>query len=140
MLVRTYICSIFSISPFPQSPPFIPPSPPFIPPSPSFLSFSLLGIPSDHPESYHTYMWQNFFKHIDIEPVNVHILDGQASDLQKECDMYEEKIKAAGGVDLFVGGWHSVYFFLLCSLSRFPLPLFIHTSFFQFSSHSVSFH
>jgi glucosamine-6-phosphate deaminase len=49
-------------------------------------------------------MWNNFFKHIDIQPENVHILDGNAPDLEKECDMYEAKIKAAGGVDLFVGG------------------------------------
>lgn len=62
------------------------------------------GIPDDHPESYHTYMWQNFFQHIDIDPVNVHILNGNAKDLQGECDTYEKKIKDAGGVDLFVGG------------------------------------
>ena len=36
---------------------------------------------------------------------NVHILDGNAQDLQKECDDFEQSIKDAGGVDLFVGGW-----------------------------------
>ena len=49
-------------------------------------------------------MFENFFKHIDIDPNNVHILDGNAPDLKKECDDYEEKIKQAGGVELFVGG------------------------------------
>lgn len=49
-------------------------------------------------------MWNNFFKHMDIQPQNVHILDGNASDLVKECDEFEEKIKTAGGVELFVGG------------------------------------
>ena len=63
-----------------------------------------VGIPSDHPESYHSYMWEKFFSHIDIDPVNVHILDGTVSDLQKECESFEEKIKSAGGVDLFIGG------------------------------------
>ena len=63
-----------------------------------------VGIPSDHPESYHSYMWEKFFSHIDIDPVNVHILDGTASDLEKECKSFEEKIKGAGGVDLFIGG------------------------------------
>ena len=49
-------------------------------------------------------MWTNFFKHIDIDPANAHILDGNASDLVAECDAFEEKIKAAGGVELFIGG------------------------------------
>lgn len=68
------------------------------------LRVLLPGLPRDHPESYHSFMWNNFFKHIDISPENVHILDGNAPDLQAECDAFEEKIKAAGGIELFVGG------------------------------------
>jgi len=63
-----------------------------------------VGLPEDHPESYHTFMWQNFFNHIDIKRENVNILDGNAPDLLKECSQYEEKIKAAGGIDLFLCG------------------------------------
>ncbi|CAB3360358.1 Hypothetical predicted protein [Cloeon dipterum] len=63
-----------------------------------------VGLPRDHPESYHYYMFENFFKHIDIDPKNVHLLDGNAPNLEKECVEYEEKIKQSGGVDLFVGG------------------------------------
>uniref|UniRef100_A0A8C7BU69 Glucosamine-6-phosphate isomerase n=1 Tax=Neovison vison TaxID=452646 RepID=A0A8C7BU69_NEOVI len=63
-----------------------------------------VGLPRDHPESYHSFMWNNFFKHIDILPENTHILDGNAPDLQAECDTFEEKIRAAGGIELFVGG------------------------------------
>lgn len=63
-----------------------------------------VGIPRDHPESYHTFMWTNFFKHIDIDPKNVELLDGNAADLQAECKSYEAKIKDAGGVHLFIGG------------------------------------
>jgi len=63
-----------------------------------------VNLPRDHEESYHYYMWNNFFKHIDIDPVNVHILDGNASDLVKECVEYEAKIAAAGGIELFIGG------------------------------------
>lgn len=63
-----------------------------------------VGIARDHPESYHSFMWHNFFKHIDIQPQNAHILDGNASDLEKECDDYEKKITEAGGIELFVGG------------------------------------
>jgi len=61
-------------------------------------------LPRNHPESYHYYMWNNFFKHIDINPANVHILDGNAPNLQEECDEFERKIRDAGGVELFIGG------------------------------------
>ena len=63
-----------------------------------------VGLPRDHKESYHTYMWSNFFKHIDIDPENANILDGNAPDLEKECQEFEKKIIDAGGVDVFVGG------------------------------------
>uniref|UniRef100_A0A8C9TMW6 Glucosamine-6-phosphate isomerase n=1 Tax=Scleropages formosus TaxID=113540 RepID=A0A8C9TMW6_SCLFO len=55
-------------------------------------------------KDYHSFMWNNFFKHIDIRAENAHILDGNAVDLQAECDAFEEKIKAVGGIELFVGG------------------------------------
>ncbi len=63
-----------------------------------------VGLPESHPESYHSFMWNNFFSHIDILPENVNILNGNASDLQAECTRYEEKIRACGGIDLFLGG------------------------------------
>merc|ERR1711962_1430212 len=63
-----------------------------------------VGLPEQHPESYHRYMFDNFFKHIDIDPKNAHILDGNAKDLKRECELYEEKIREAGGIELFVGG------------------------------------
>lgn len=63
-----------------------------------------VDLPKDHPESYHYYMWNNFFKHIDINPKNVHILDGNAPNLFAECSNFEEEILAAGGVELFIGG------------------------------------
>ena len=46
-------------------------------------------------------MFNNFFKFIDINPINVHILNGNAIDLISECNQFEEKIKTAGGIDLF---------------------------------------
>ena len=63
-----------------------------------------VGLPEEHPESYHSFMWKNFFSHIDIKKENVHILDGNAPDLAKECEDYEKAIEAAGGIDLFMGG------------------------------------
>lgn len=49
-------------------------------------------------------MWNNFFKHIDIDPANAHILDGNTEDLEAECRAFEQKIAEAGGIELFVGG------------------------------------
>lgn len=63
-----------------------------------------VGLPEEHPESYHSFMWNNFFSHIDIKKENVNILNGNAADLAKECDDYEKRIEAAGGIDLFIGG------------------------------------
>jgi glucosamine-6-phosphate deaminase len=63
-----------------------------------------VNLPRNHPQSYHTFMYENFFAHIDINPNNVNILNGEAKDLDAECEAYEEKIKSAGGIDLFLGG------------------------------------
>jgi len=49
-------------------------------------------------------MWDNLFSHIDIKRENVHILNGMASDLAKECADYERAIREAGGIDIFIGG------------------------------------
>ena len=63
-----------------------------------------VGLPVEHPESYHSFMYGNLFNHIDILPGNVHILNGNAPDLDAECAAYEKAIEAAGGFDLFLGG------------------------------------
>ena len=63
-----------------------------------------IGLAEEHPESYHSFMWSNFFSHIDIQRENVHILNGNAADLEAECEVYEAAIVAAGGIDLFMGG------------------------------------
>lgn len=63
-----------------------------------------VGIPKEHNESYHSFMYKHLFNHIDIKRENINILDGNAEDLEKECVRYEEKIKAYGGIELFLGG------------------------------------
>ena len=63
-----------------------------------------VGLAQDHPESYHSFMWNNFFSHVDIKAENVNILNGNAEDLLIECMEYEEKIDEAGGINLFLGG------------------------------------
>lgn len=63
-----------------------------------------VGLPEEHPQSYHYFMKENFFKHIDIDPAYINILNGNVADLERECKNYEIKIKEAGGIHLFVGG------------------------------------
>ena len=62
------------------------------------------GLPESHPESYHSFMANNLFNHIDCPKGNIHILNGNAENLDEECARYEELIRQAGGVDLFLGG------------------------------------
>ncbi len=63
-----------------------------------------VNLPKNHPESYYSFMFKNFFNHIDIMKKNVHILNGNAKNLETECRNYEKAIKKYGGIDLFLGG------------------------------------
>lgn len=63
-----------------------------------------VGLPKDHPESYHSFMYNNFFNHIDIQPQNINILDGNTTDHDAECQRYEDKIRQYGKIHLFMGG------------------------------------
>ena len=71
------------------------------------LTFNMdeyVGLPESHPESYHSFMAKNFFDHVDCPKENIHILNGNAEDLEAECARYEQMIVEAGGIDLFIGG------------------------------------
>lgn len=71
------------------------------------LTFNMdeyVGLPEEHPESYHSFMFTNLFNHIDCPKENIHILNGNAKDLAAECAHYEQMIEEAGGIDLFLGG------------------------------------
>ena len=71
------------------------------------LTFNMdeyVGLPEEHPESYHSFMKTNLFDHIDCPKDNIHILNGNAPDLLEECAKYEAQIQQAGGIDLFIGG------------------------------------
>ena len=66
-----------------------------------------VGLSHDHPQSYHYFMWENLFKHINVNPKNVHIPDGTAKDIPAFCRWYEEQMVKCGGVDaqlLGIGG------------------------------------
>lgn len=70
----------------------------------SFNMDEYVGLPEDHPESYHSFMHKYLFDLIDEPAGNIHILNGNAPDLDAECAAYEKAITAAGGFDLFLGG------------------------------------
>ena len=70
----------------------------------SFNMDEYVGLPESHPESYHSFMHKYLFDGIDEPAENIHILNGNAPDLQAECDAYEKAIEAAGGFDFFLGG------------------------------------
>jgi glucosamine-6-phosphate deaminase len=61
-------------------------------------------ISKNNPQSYHFFMYDNFFNHINIKKENVHILNGEAADPDKECENYERLIEKSGGIDLQVLG------------------------------------
>ncbi len=63
-----------------------------------------VGLAPDHPQSYHSFMRENLFRHLKIDPENIHIPDGMAKDVPKFCARYEKEIKKAGGIDLQVLG------------------------------------
>lgn len=71
------------------------------------ITFNLdeyIGLDADHPQSYHNFMWNTFFNHIDIKKENVNIPNGVAEDVEAECAAYDQRISDAGGIDLFLGG------------------------------------
>ncbi len=59
-----------------------------------------VGLPADHPQSYHHFMMDNLFRHININLQNTRIPDGMATDLSAHCDQYEQQIKKWNGIDL----------------------------------------
>lgn len=63
-----------------------------------------IGLDAAHPQSYHYFMQENFFKYVNIKPQNIHILNGMTKDFAKECREYERAMRNVGGVNLFIGG------------------------------------
>lgn len=66
-----------------------------------------VGLNTSHPQSYYSFMFNNFFNHIDIQKKNINLLNGIANDLDAECLRYENKIKSYGKINLFLGGMGS---------------------------------
>ena len=62
------------------------------------------NLPKENDQSYHYFMYQNLFNHININPANIHIPNGMTNDVDAECERYDSLIKEAGGVDIQVLG------------------------------------
>ncbi|MBE6100298.1 MAG: glucosamine-6-phosphate deaminase [Anaerovibrio sp.] len=63
-----------------------------------------IGMSPENPQSYHYFMQENFFRHINISPDNVFLPDGMAEDMIAEGERYEKLIESKGGIDLQVLG------------------------------------
>lgn len=73
----------------------------------NITSFNLdeyYGLPASDVNSYHYFMNDNLFNHINIKKERIHIPDGEAKDVDKFCRDYEESIAKAGGIDLQILG------------------------------------
>jgi len=71
------------------------------------ITFNLdeyIGLSPDHPQSYHYFMYENLFNHINIKKENIHIPNGVAEDLEEECKRYEREIRRIGRIDLQILG------------------------------------
>jgi len=63
-----------------------------------------IGLPETDARSYHYFMRKHLFQHVNIPAGSINILNGNAPDLVEECKRYEDKMKAVGGIHLFMGG------------------------------------
>jgi glucosamine-6-phosphate deaminase len=63
-----------------------------------------VGLSKDNPQSYHYFMHENLFRHIDIPPQNIHIPSGTTSNHRAFCAWYEHRIRECGGIDLQILG------------------------------------
>ncbi len=64
-----------------------------------------VGLPVTHEQSYHYFMHENFFKHVNIPRQNIHIPSGTTSNYRAFCQWYETRIKQCGGIDVQIP-WH----------------------------------
>jgi glucosamine-6-phosphate deaminase len=64
-----------------------------------------LGLAANHSQSFHHFMHENFFRHVNVNPANIHIPDGtQRGNYEEYCASYEAAIRGAGGIDLQILG------------------------------------
>src|SRR6185312_12791142 len=59
-----------------------------------------VGLPVTHAQSYHSFMHEHFFRHVNIPPQHIHIPSGTTTNYRAFCDWYEQRIRECGGIDL----------------------------------------
>ena len=63
-----------------------------------------VGLPREHPQSFHSVMRTNLFRDVNIDPANINVPDGLTADIPAHCADYEARIRAAGGIDVQILG------------------------------------
>ena len=63
-----------------------------------------VGLPTNHPQSYHHFMHEHFFRHVNIQPQNINIPSGTTSNYPAFCAWYEQRIADCGGIDVQILG------------------------------------
>ena len=63
-----------------------------------------VGLSKDHPQSYHYFMHEHLFNHVNIAPQNIHIPSGTTHNYEAFCLWYEKQILDCGGIDLQILG------------------------------------
>ena len=63
-----------------------------------------VGLQRQHPQSYHYFMHENFFRHVNVSPGNIYIPSGTTSNYRSFCEWYERRIKECGGIDVQILG------------------------------------
>ena len=63
-----------------------------------------VGLSINHPQSYHYFMHEHFFRHVNIQPQNINIPSGTTSNYPAFCAWYEQRIKDCGGIDVQILG------------------------------------
>ncbi len=59
-----------------------------------------VGLSKESDQSYAYFMYENLFKHVNINMENTYIPNGMATDITAECDRYNNVIKTLGGIDI----------------------------------------
>jgi glucosamine-6-phosphate deaminase len=63
-----------------------------------------VGLGKDNPQSYHYFMHENLFRHINIPMQNIYIPSGTTDNYEAFCQWYETRIQECGGIDLQILG------------------------------------
>lgn len=63
-----------------------------------------IGLGPDHPQGFHHFLRVHLLDHVNIARENIHSLVGLMHDVDRYCEVYEQKISAAGGIDIQIVG------------------------------------